>query len=178
MLIGFCIDNGVDPRGCGGGGGGPGTASNAGASGGIEVVEVKDSGGVPISGVPFSNNNGVYFPMIDTDTAECQFSVYGDSTVTIGIVYAMSAANANTVAMDLEIAALEVGTPATSAYGAATSATLSPGADTNVHFVQPAGWTVAPGEQGDTYRARITRKTDSHPGELRLIGITTTLEAP
>lgn len=163
---------------CGGGGGGPGTASNPGASGGIEVVEVQDSGGIPIAAVSFANNNGVYFPLVATDTAEFQFSVYDDSTVTIGLVYAMSAANAASVSMDLEIAALEVGTSPTSAYGTATNATITPGSNTNVQFAQPTGWTVTPGEQGDTYRARLTRKTDSHPGDFRLIGITTTLEAP
>ena len=148
----------------------PATGTAGGAF--IEVIEAKDSGGDFIPAAQFANNGSSYWGLATSSTVVFLVTAQSAAQIQLGLAYSMSSSSASDVSVDLEIAGLKVGNSPTESYGSGLNAMLTPGANTNQQFEAPSSWSLSPSQQGDVFRCRLTRQSDSHAGDLRILSIT------
>lgn len=146
--------------------------SGGGAANDVEVVASTNASAALGNGV-------VYVPLGAAATESIEFQVRAQQagSVAINVLYAMSAANAGNVRLQVDKRAFTVGGDPTAALTAGTAFTITPGNDANIHLLSEVTSTQMQVNcaAGDLVRVKIQRLgadgADTHTGDMRILKI-------
>lgn len=124
--------------------------------------------------------NGVEFiPLRKSQADSIEFQLRADSagTMTIKVMYAMSAANGGNVRLRADRRVTSVGSDPSTALTAGTAFSITPGNDANAHAATSSdssdlSFSVSAGDLVRVKLTRINDGNDTHTGDLRVLAVT------